>query len=430
MSTITLISQEGDNFVFKKKWARMTWTTNNDNHQISDYILEHIDDDDDNNESLNLMIVSKRNIELLINFCKIYEEVCLSNNFKFTIPINSNDIKELLNQEKIAKYIEEVYDEKLDEDGNNKAFFDFIDEVGNYVKSYPIYCLCNYYLASLLYNKQDDEIRSIMERRVELYQSNLELVNYYLQNDKLLCLDKNLLRYKPQKLSECIGKDYYDNVVDLTINLQELPDGFVYPKALRKLYFGSYFNQEVDLSKLENLTYLHLGYMFNQELDLSNLVNLTYLNLGNYFNKEIDLSNLVNLKELELGKEFNKYIDPFFPGNLTYPNSEFELDLSNQTNLRKLTVGSYFYQNVNFSNLDNLRELVWYCNKNLDLSNLTNLTHLILGHCFNQEIINIPESLESVCLPGTTGCIDPKCMCRHYDISRITDPYLRELLNL
>ena len=169
MDTITLISREGESFTIPAEWARMTWTFNGINgeetHQVSKLLSTHFEDCDDD-ESLNLMMVSTRNVELFIEFCSMYEEECLTN---FTIPINSNDIKELLNQEQFAEYVERVYEEKLDEDGNNKAFFDFIEEVGNYLQSYPIYCLCNYYIASLLYNKGEDEIKSIMENGVDLY---------------------------------------------------------------------------------------------------------------------------------------------------------------------------------------------------------------------------------------------------------------------
>ena len=56
----------------------------------------------------------------------------------------------------------------------------------------------------------------------------MELINYYLQDDKLLCISNTLLRYKPVKISKCIEKDYYDNVVHLIWDFNEISEDFNY----------------------------------------------------------------------------------------------------------------------------------------------------------------------------------------------------------
>ena len=81
-----------------------------------------------------------------------------------------------------------------------------------------------------------------------------------------------------------------------------------------------------------------------------------------------------------------------------------------------------FNQEIDLSNLSNLRELIFgHCakfNQEIDLSNLTKLTYLSFGDHFNEKILNVPESLEKINLPMI------------YDRTRITEPHLRRLLEL
>ena len=86
-----------------------------------------------------------------------------------------------------------------------------------------------------------------------------------------------------------------------------------------------------------------------------------------------------------------------------------------------LRLGQRYTQDIDLSNLINIRKLILdghYFSKDIDLSKLVNLTHLKLGFGFNKEILNVPESLEEINLPI------------NYDLTRITDPHLRRLLDL
>ena len=74
----------------------------------------------------------------------------------------------------------------------------------------------------------------------------MESINFYLQNDVLLCIDNNLIRYKPIKVSECIGKDYYDNVVHLLWDLDEIPEDFKFPQSFSRITFAYLFNSNVN----------------------------------------------------------------------------------------------------------------------------------------------------------------------------------------
>ena len=93
----------------------------------------------------------------------------------------------------------------------------------------------------------------------------MELINYYLQDDRLLCIDKTLLRYEPIQISKCLGAKYYDNVVHLIWDLEEIPVDFVFPRVLKRLTFHDNFNNEVNLEGLP-LTHLTFGYYFNQKI--------------------------------------------------------------------------------------------------------------------------------------------------------------------
>jgi len=124
---------------------------------------------------------------------------------------------------------------------------------------------------------------------------NLELINYYLQDDRLLCIDKTLLRYEPIQISKCLGAEYYDNVKHLIwdwkeIPFEEIPVDFVFPRALKQLTCKDSFDililkhshkinhKEVDLRALPiiHLTFPPLNEEVNLEgLPLTHLTPLT-----------------------------------------------------------------------------------------------------------------------------------------------------------
>ena len=163
----------------------------------------------------------------------------------------------------------------------------------------------------------------------------MDLINYFLQDDKILFLDNNLYRYRPICLSSSYDKFYYDNIMDLIVDVEKLPRDFRFPKALRKITFKTKFNQEVDLSNLNKIT--HLIWKCNKKVNLSNLSNLTNLTFGWYFNQEVDLSNLVNLNELYIGYHFDK-----------------DIDLSGMNNLKHF----YYYSNKEITNVpESLEEI-------------------------------------------------------------------------
>jgi hypothetical protein len=113
---------------------------------------------------------------------------------------------------------------------------------------------------------------------------------------------------------------------------------------------------------------------------LKNMRNIEVLILGNNYVQEIDLSNMINLRKLYTGNSIQK------------------TDFSNLVNLRALYFGSQYNQKTDLSNLVNLEVLCFgsQYNQETDLSNLINLRELEFGYDYNQEtdlssLVNLRE---------------------------------------
>ena len=177
-----------------------------------------------------------------------------------------------------------------------------------------------------------------------------------------------------------------------------LEDSLSYLTNLKKLKFGTSFNEDIDnLQSLTKLTHLEFGTSFNKSISvLSNFTNIKYLKFGHCFNKNLNsLRELTSLKYLQLGRHFDHSLEPLSKLNLSdivtntqrnHPEIGVLSSLSKLTHL-KLSMNSHTLEPL--SGITSLIYLSLLCgfNKPIDaLSNLTNLKTLHIGNNFNQPI--------------------------------------------
>lgn len=185
--------------------------------------------------------------------------------------------------------------------------------------------------------------------------------------------DLNLdLRY----LSNLTNLDMSSNRV-FNRTLDYLPDSLMY------LATSSAFNQRIDLLP-PNLSHLILGYSFNQRVDHLP-VNLLHLTFGAKFNKPIERLP-PNLKTLTFDQirncDFSQAIFNNLPKSLiklTMP-STYNYLFTASPNLKKLVLGHFFNRPINVV----LNGIIMFP---------MGLTHLTFGSFFNKKIDFIPPYL-------------------------------------
>jgi hypothetical protein len=175
----------------------------------------------------------------------------------------------------------------------------------------------------------------------------------YVIDDNTLTIKLNILKHLDKisdldKINEIIFDDFFN----------ELLEGLIKVKNLRKIKFGEKFNKSLNNSfdGLTNLTHLKFGRDFNQELNnsLDTLTNLRVLIFGQEFNQELNnsLDKLTELTRLKFGNNFNQLLN----------NS-----LDQLTKLTHLVFGYNFkrHQSISPLILQNLKLLIILNPKNL-----------------------------------------------------------------
>ena len=241
------------------------------------------------------------------------------------------------------------------------------------------------------------------------YPESLKILNYY-GNERLLTIpptvkklnigrEYNQILHIESKELEYIkfGQEFNYPIDKLPESVKEIEfvkmsifnqDVSNLPKSLKSIIFGENFNKQVD--KLpENLMFIKFSRYFNQPVNnlpkklkklifckkfnqlIDNLpIGLKYLDLGGDFNQNIDLLP-VTLVNLNLSKNFNKPVN-----NL--PNT-----------LRRLSFNGKF--NMELNNLPLNLKCLNLCRKRRNEAYVTNSESI---HLFNQEIDNLPDSIE------------------------------------
>jgi len=191
---------------------------------------------------------------------------------------------------------------------------------------------------------------------------------------------------------------------------------------LKYLELGREYNQFFNVSNLHKLKYLEFGYNYNYDITndtLSNSIEIlklptTYnktihkLNLslkkiyfGKYYNKQIDLHYLTNLISIEFGIFFNQNIYTY---NIFDKMINFVISTNNTeyihkylpNNLKELKFGSKFNKSVNYLP-DNLKIIYFGFNFNNPVDNLPkSLEKIILGKKFNQSLDLLPDSITHI----------------------------------
>lgn len=139
--------------------------------------------------------------------------------------------------------------------------------------------------------------------------------------------------------------DLCSNVVCLAFGnrFNEPLDNVVWPRTLRRLELGDYFNKSIDAVSFSPVQELSFGDDFSRPVaDVAWPASLQKLTFGLYFNEPIrQVSWPRNLQELELGYCFNQPLD-----NVRWP-----------TSLQRLKFGREFYQPIRVAWPASLREL-------------------------------------------------------------------------
>lgn len=203
----------------------------------------------------------------------------------------------------------------------------------------------------------------------------------------------------PQSLKELTiyCKKFNQPVNKLPNNLQEFSlcvwsesfnqDLYHLPKKLKYLRLSAHmiYDTQILLNSLKELTRLMAEYDFSLSTMTNIHENLTELDINNSnFNEPLDkIKYFPNLNTLELGVDFNQSIDILESTNLTDLNM-FQCDIFDKKitylpqKLESLSLGwSYDYPLNNFF-------------KN------TNLKHIGFRNSFNQNLDNLPDSIETI----------------------------------
>ena len=215
------------------------------------------------------------------------------------------------------------------------------------------------------------------------------------------------------------ANDNEDKPLDLTelTNLKTLEFGnkfnqkLLLPNSLTQLKFGNAFNNGGEYEHESKYDIVIPISSDNNKLDLSMLNNLTYIHFGDYFNQRIIFPSTNNIEELYFGWYFNNggdyELESEYDIVIPISSDNNKLDLSNLTKLKKITFNGLFNQQIIFPSTNNIEELYfdWLFNNGgvfnynndifvpigdvnykLDLSNLTKLKKLTFVD-FNQQII-------------------------------------------
>lgn len=198
--------------------------------------------------------------------------------------------------------------------------------------------------------------------------------------------------------------DIPDNVISLNIH----------SNPLTRLIFNpeSQFNQNISnmFQTLDNkpcLTHLFLGDVFN--IKITKLPStLEHFGLGENYSHPLGsiLLSCPNLKSLSLGTKYNHALSELLPPSLQYLRFSFDaqfnqpLNLSNLTNLLVLELGEQFDQDLD-QLPDTLEELVFAKGSRFNRkfqSYPTNLLQLILPDKYLRKLSQLPSRLQKIFL--------------------------------
>ena len=250
--------------------------------------------------------------------------------------------------------------------------------------------ICVYPFISNPYSLKKSEITEII---IRTYAYSMNKVKYVPEN--LECLKILISPEKEPFKGHFIN---YANIADRdAVDMSNLPDN------LKKIIIKDLDN--ISFNKLpEKLQVLCLKNNFNSHLDdLLDTKHLTTLILGNEFNQPISYYP-ETLQILHFGNNFNQQLE-----NLPYALQEIKVGLNYKQsldalplNLKRIYINSEnFNDDFDFSKYTKLTKLAFgkYCphNQKLNLLNLpANIEYIKFGWNFNQEINNLPDSVEQI----------------------------------
>ena len=185
------------------------------------------------------------------------------------------------------------------------------------------------------------------------YASDKDKIQFLSVNQKMHLL-KNFVNYWDMIRVEKIQKLwYFDRFINIIVDKT-----CTFPKNVKCLTFGWYFNQEIKDCIPLSVTHLTFGSNFNQDIKDCIPLSVTHLTFGWNFNQDIKDCIPSSVTHLIFGACFNKDIKDCIPSSVTHLTFGgcFNQDIKDciPSSVTHLTFGYYFNQDFDFCSLPNL----------------------------------------------------------------------------
>jgi Leucine-rich repeat (LRR) protein len=195
------------------------------------------------------------------------------------------------------------------------------------------------------------------------------------------------------QVSEALNVSYYFDAGAIYVSSYEGMNSFLNLESLTFSYNQT--SASLDLSGLNNLTYLNCYDNNLTSINLNGCNSLEFLFLNQNYLTTLDLSGLQNLKLIECQNNFLTTLNVNSTPNLTdlfcFNNYLTSLNLDDHNNLESLNCINNSLINLTLNNCQNLKELKCHSNnlQTLNLNILPNLEYLI---CANNNLQTLDAS--------------------------------------